>query len=79
MNKNTTVPDIVDRLDGLLRGAIYHHFKSKNEIIEAITRRFYHDGFCGCDRESEQGKKRWEIYKGVGSTQMGNAMNMKFL
>lgn len=46
----------MDSLDGLSRGAIYHHFKSKDEIIEAITRRFYHDGFYGYDSESGQGK-----------------------
>jgi len=55
--ENTTVQDIVDNLGGLSRGAIYHHFKSKDEIIEAITNRFYHDGFYGYDTKSEKGKK----------------------
>lgn len=58
--ENTTVQDIVDSLDGLSRGAIYHHFTSKDEIIEAITRRFYHDGFYGYDSKSEQGRKALE-------------------
>lgn len=33
---NTTIQDIVDELNGLSKGAIYHHFKSKEEIMDAI-------------------------------------------
>lgn len=33
---NTTVQDIVDELGGLTKGAIYHHFKSKEEIMDAL-------------------------------------------
>lgn len=33
---NTTIQDIVDELDGLTKGAIYHHFKSKEEIMDAL-------------------------------------------
>ena len=32
----TTIQDIVDGLEGMTRGAVYHHFKSKDEIIEAL-------------------------------------------
>ena len=35
---NTTIQDIVDELGGLTRGAIYHHFKSKEEIMDALKR-----------------------------------------
>ncbi len=31
---NTTIQDIVNEMDGLTKGAIYHHFKSKEEIME---------------------------------------------
>ena len=34
--EHTTVQDIVDHLDGLSKGAIYHHFKGKEEIFEAV-------------------------------------------
>ncbi|MEG0551405.1 MAG: TetR/AcrR family transcriptional regulator [Vagococcus sp.] len=37
---NTSISDIVERLDGLTKGAVYHHFKSKDDIIEAVARRF---------------------------------------
>ena len=33
---NTTIQDIVDELGGLSKGAIYHHFKSKEEIMDAV-------------------------------------------
>lgn len=35
----TTISDIVEHLGGLSKGAIYHHFKSKEEIIDAVTTR----------------------------------------
>ena len=33
---NTTIQDIVDELGGLTKGAIYHHFKSKEDIMDAL-------------------------------------------
>ncbi|MDU1455450.1 MAG: TetR/AcrR family transcriptional regulator [Paeniclostridium sordellii] len=38
---NTTIQDIVDALGDLSKGAIYHHFKSKEEIIESVIARLY--------------------------------------
>ena len=35
--ENTTVLDIVDQMGGLTRGAFYHHFKSKEEVMSALT------------------------------------------
>lgn len=40
---NTTIQDIVDELGGLTRGAIYHHFKSKEEIMDALTDKMFHE------------------------------------
>lgn len=41
---NTTIQDIVDELNGLSKGAIYHHFKSKEEIMDALgDRMFFHN------------------------------------
>lgn len=35
--ERTSVQDIVNKLGGLSKGAIYHHFKSKEEILVAVT------------------------------------------
>ncbi len=35
----TSIQDIIDRLGGLSKGAIYHHFKSKEDILIAVTDR----------------------------------------
>lgn len=37
--ERTSIQDIVDHLGGLSKGAIYHHFKSKEEILSAVTDR----------------------------------------
>ncbi len=38
---NTTIQDIVNELNGLSKGAIYHHFKSKEEIMSALGDRMF--------------------------------------
>lgn len=38
---NTTIQNIVDELGGLTKGAIYHHFKSKEEIMDALGDRMF--------------------------------------
>ncbi|XRG79849.1 TetR/AcrR family transcriptional regulator [Rossellomorea sp. GAMAL-10_SWC] len=37
--EQTTIQDIVDDIGDLTRGAFYHHFKSKEDIIEAVLNR----------------------------------------
>ena len=37
--EHTSVQDIIDQLGGLSKGAIYHHFKSKDDILMAVTDR----------------------------------------
>ena len=41
---NTTIQDIVDKLGGLTKGAVYHHFKSKEEIICALSDKLFYRG-----------------------------------
>ncbi|MEG2123605.1 MAG: TetR/AcrR family transcriptional regulator, partial [Clostridium sp.] len=37
--ENTSIQDIIDNLGGLSKGAIYHHFKSKEEIFDAACKK----------------------------------------
>ncbi|MCI8858908.1 TetR/AcrR family transcriptional regulator [Lachnospiraceae bacterium 66-29] len=41
--EHTSIQDIIDHLDGLSKGAIYHHFKSKEDILVAVTDRITAD------------------------------------
>lgn len=41
--EHTTIQDIIDNLGGLTKGAIYHHFKSKEEILNAVIDRLFSD------------------------------------
>ena len=42
---NTTIQDIVNGLGGLTKGAIYHHFKSKEEIMDALSEKMFTSTF----------------------------------
>ncbi|MEY8428660.1 TetR/AcrR family transcriptional regulator [Lachnospiraceae bacterium 46-15] len=37
--EHTSIQDIIHHLGGLSKGAIYHHFKSKGDILAAVTNR----------------------------------------
>ena len=37
--ERTSIQDIIDQLGGLSKGAIYHHFKSKEDILIAVSDR----------------------------------------
>lgn len=39
--EETTIQDIVDALGGMTKGAVYHHFKSKEEIMDAVGDRMF--------------------------------------
>ena len=39
--ENTTIQDIVNELGGLTKGAVYHHFKSKEEIMDALSEKMF--------------------------------------
>lgn len=44
--EQTTIQDIVNELGNLSKGAIYHHFKNKEEIIDAVTTKlFFESGY----------------------------------
>lgn len=60
---NTTIQDIIDGLGGLTKGVIYHHFKSKKDILESVTNSL--DGsYVGYDwYENWQGETGFEKIK----------------
>lgn len=37
--ENTSIQEIIDNLGGLSKGAVYHHFKSKEDILVAVIER----------------------------------------
>jgi len=39
--ENTTIQDIIDNLGGLTKGAVYHHFSSKSDILLAVMTNIY--------------------------------------
>lgn len=41
--ESTSIQDIINNLGGLSKGAIYHHFKSKEEIFEAVCQNIAND------------------------------------
>lgn len=50
----TSIQDIVDEL-GMSKGAIYHHFKSKEEILDRLCDSIYEDMDWFCEIKNEPG------------------------
>ena len=41
--ENTSLQNIIDELDGLTKGAIYHHFRSKEAILNALSEKVLYE------------------------------------
>jgi AcrR family transcriptional regulator len=55
--EHTSIQDIIDELGGLSKGAIYHHFKSKEDILLA--------GIIEASKMSEEQRRRIRDEKGI--------------
>ncbi len=66
---NTTIQDIVDELGGLTRGAIYHHFKSKEEIMDALTNKMF------CENNPFDTVKNQKNLNGLQKMKMAMSLN----
>ena len=60
--ERTSIQDIIDQLGGLSKGAIYHHFKSKEDILAAVTERMTDESnrtlTAICSRTDLNGKEK---------------------
>lgn len=56
---NTTIQDIIDNLGGMTKGAVYHHFGSKAEILTAVTQRLFSNNTLS--RKWEKIKRQTDI------------------
>lgn len=60
--EHTSIQDIIDYLGGLSKGAIYHHFKSKEDILYAVMGRMTAESNLRlkeiCDRTDLNGKEK---------------------
>lgn len=74
--EHTSIQDIISNLGGLSKGAIYHHFKSKEDILVAVTNKMTEESnkiLEGIrDRKDLTGKEKLEMIfkKSVGRSDM---------
>jgi len=69
--EQTTILDIVNDLGGLTRGAFYHHFKSKEDVFQALINKLYDDNNPFEAIKDMQGASGLEKLKTVFSSSTG--------
>ena len=67
--EHTSIQDIIDNLGGLSKGAIYHHFKSKEEIMDALTNKMF------CENNPFDTVKNQKNLNGLQKMKMAMSLN----
>ena len=67
--EHTSIQDIVNHLGGLSKGAIYHHFKSKEDILDGVMNKLYqnNDNELGSPATARERFKYDRIAKAAGA------------
>lgn len=79
--ENTTLQDIIDNLGGLTKGAVYHHFSSKNDILLAVITNIYADNHLLADWDKillERSLNGKEKIKKMFALSLSDADEMRF-
>lgn len=70
--EQTTILDIVNNLGGLSRGAFYHHFKSKDEVLNALSDKMFFENNPFEQVKNEKGLNGLEKIQKVIKSQFQN-------
>ncbi|MEF9920651.1 MAG: TetR/AcrR family transcriptional regulator [Erysipelotrichaceae bacterium] len=74
--ENTSIQDIINNLGGLSKGAIYHHFKSKEDIFEAVCHKIGQENIVYYDKmRDDKTKNGYEKLKEMIRSAYANPNN----
>lgn len=76
--EETTIQDIINELGDLTRGAFYYHYKSKDEIIDAVTNRMFNKDNMFEDVKAEKNLNGFEKLKKVLQLSVINQEQLQF-
>ena len=68
----TSIQDIIGEL-GMSKGAIYHHFKSKEEILDKICETNYYEGVWGKSLDKIPGNNALEKMRTAMLSELGSS------
>lgn len=74
--EHTSIQDMLNNLGGLSKGAIYHHFKSKEEIFEAVCAKIGNENVVFYDKiRDDKSKNGYEKLKTMMKAAYANPNN----